>query len=93
MEVTADGAVAGRSVAEGGLRSLQGVYLVEVERPDGHRISSVRPDEVLSAGDRLTFAGNVTRILDLQQMRGSCRSRSATSPPWAPRSSGASTRP
>jgi di/tricarboxylate transporter len=70
MEVTADGAIAGRSVAEGGLRSLQGVYLVEVERPDGHRISSVRPDEVLSAGDRLTFAGNVTRILDLQQMRG-----------------------
>ena len=27
--------------------------------PDGHRISSVRPDEVLAAGDRLTFAGNV----------------------------------
>ena len=70
MEVTAEGGIAGRSVAEGGLRSLQGVYLVEVERPDGHRISSVRPDEVLSAGDRLTFAGNVTRILDLQQMRG-----------------------
>jgi di/tricarboxylate transporter len=70
MEVTADGRIAGRTVTEGGLRSLQGVYLVEVERPDGHRISSVRPDEVLSAGDRLTFAGNVTRILDLQQMRG-----------------------
>lgn len=70
MEVKADGGIAGRSVAEGGLRSLQGVYLVEVERPDGHRISSVRPDEVLSAGDRLTFAGNVTRILDLQDMRG-----------------------
>jgi di/tricarboxylate transporter len=70
MEVTAGGGIAGRSVAEGGLRSLQGVYLVEVERPDGHRISSVRPDEVLSVGDRLTFAGNVTRILDLQQMRG-----------------------
>jgi di/tricarboxylate transporter len=70
MEVTAEGGIAGKSVAEGGLRSLQGVYLVEVERPDGHRISSVRPDEVLSAGDRLTFAGNVARILDLQQMRG-----------------------
>ena len=70
MEVTAEGRIAGSSVAEGGLRSLQGVYLVEVERPDGHRISSVRPDEVLSVGDRLTFAGNVTRILDLQEMRG-----------------------
>ena len=61
--------IAGRSVAECGLRNLQGVYLVEVER-DGHRISSVRPDEILAVGDRLTFAGNVARIVDLQQMRG-----------------------
>ncbi len=67
--VTDEPGIAGRSIAEGGLRNLQGVYLVEVER-EGHRISSVRPDEILAAGDRLTFAGNVTRILDLQQMRG-----------------------
>jgi di/tricarboxylate transporter len=70
MVVTDDPAgIAGRSVAEGGLRSLQGVYLVEVER-EGHIISSVRPDEILAVGDRLTFAGNVTRILDLQQTPG-----------------------
>jgi di/tricarboxylate transporter len=69
MVVTDEPGIAGSSVAEGGLRSLQGVYLVEVER-DGHRISSVRPDEVLAVGDRLTFAGNVSRVLDLQQMRG-----------------------
>jgi di/tricarboxylate transporter len=61
--------IAGRSVAEGGLRNLLGVYLVEVER-DGRRISSVRPDEVIAVGDRLTFAGNVTRVLDLQQIPG-----------------------
>src|SRR5262249_51444758 len=61
--------VAGRSVADAGLRNLQGVFLVEVER-DGNRISSVRPDEILAAGDRLTFAGNVSRILDLQGKRG-----------------------
>jgi hypothetical protein len=93
MEVTAEGGIAGRSVAGGGLRSLQNVYLVEVERPDGHRISSVRPDEVLAAGDRLTFAGNVTRILDLHGMRGSSRCRSATSARSGRRSSAASTRP
>ena len=69
MVVTGEPGIAGRSVAEGGLRNLQGVYLVEVER-DGHRISSVRPDEVLAEGDRLTFAGNVGRILDLQGMQG-----------------------
>jgi di/tricarboxylate transporter len=60
---------AGRSVAEAGLRNLQGVYLVEVER-DGRKIAPVGPDEVLGEGDRLTFAGNVGRILDLQQRSG-----------------------
>jgi di/tricarboxylate transporter len=69
LVVTDEPGVAGRSVAEAGLRNLQGVYLVEVER-DGHRISSVRPDEILAAGDRLTFAGNIARILDLQAKRG-----------------------
>ncbi len=69
LVVTDEPGVAGRSIAEAGLRNLEGVYLVEVER-DGHRISSVRPDEILAAGDRLTFAGNVTRILDLQTKRG-----------------------
>lgn len=70
MVVTAEAVgIAGRSVSEGGLRNLLGVYLVEVER-DGRRISSVRPDEVIAVGDRLTFAGNVTRVLDLQQIPG-----------------------
>ena len=69
MIVTEEPGIAGHSVADGGLRNLQGVFLVEVER-DGHRISSVRPDEILAVGDRLTFAGNVTRVLDLQEMRG-----------------------
>jgi di/tricarboxylate transporter len=62
-------AIAGRSVAEAGLRNLQGVFLVEIER-DGHRISSVRPDEILAEGDRLTFAGNVERVIDLQGVAG-----------------------
>ena len=69
MIVTEEPGIAGHTVAEGGLRNLEGVFLVEVER-DGHRISSVRPDEILAVGDRLTFAGNVTRVLDLQEMRG-----------------------
>ena len=69
MIVQPGAAVAGRSVAEAGLRNLQGVYLVEIER-DGHRISSVRPDEILAEEDRLTFAGNVERIIDLQGITG-----------------------
>jgi di/tricarboxylate transporter len=69
MLVEPGAAIAGRSVAEAGLRNLQGVFLVEIER-DGQRISSVRPDEILAENDRLTFAGNVERIIDLQQIRG-----------------------
>lgn len=67
--VVADGPVDGKTVEEAGLRHLQGVFLVEVER-DGDRIAPVTPDERLEAGDRLTFAGNVDMVLDLQKMRG-----------------------
>ena len=60
-----------------GLRNLQGVYLVEVER-DGHRdLVGARPTRSWPSGDRLTFAGNVDRILDLQGMRGLALGRGA----------------
>ncbi len=69
MLVTADSPLAGRSVAEANLRNLEGVYLVEIER-DGRFIAPVGPSEPLRVGDRLTFAGNVRRVLDLQKMSG-----------------------
>jgi di/tricarboxylate transporter len=59
----------GRSVADAGLRALDGVYLVEIERGDD-TIAPVGPDEVLAARDQLTFAGNVGRVLDLQRISG-----------------------
>jgi len=61
--------MAGQTVAEAGLRNLEGVFLVEIERAR-HRIAPVSPDEVLAGGDRLTFAGNVGRVLDLQRLPG-----------------------
>jgi di/tricarboxylate transporter len=69
MEVREDSALVGRTVAEAGLRRLEGVFLIEIER-DARIISSVAPEEVLEARDRLTFSGNVSRILDLQRMPG-----------------------
>lgn len=68
MEV-AKSRLVGRTVAEAGLRHLEGVYLVEVRRA-GHTIAPVAPSEVLADGDRLTFAGNVSSVLDLQRMHG-----------------------
>ncbi len=68
MKVARDGLV-GRTVAEAGLRNLEGVYLVEIER-DGTAIAPVAPTERLAQGDRLVFAGNVNHVVDLQRVRG-----------------------
>jgi di/tricarboxylate transporter len=69
MRVVDDGPLAGLSVEEAGLRELQGVFLVRIERT-GHVIAPVGPGEVLSAGDVLSFVGNVDLIVDLQRIRG-----------------------
>jgi len=69
MEVEAGGAADGRSVADVGLRHLEGVFLAWIRRAD-RLISPVAPEEVLAAGDRLGFVGSVDRVVDLQQIRG-----------------------
>lgn len=69
MVVRGSGPMVGKSVAEAGLRNLEGVYLAEIER-DGREIAPVAPEEVLAAGDRLVFVGNVSSILDLQRLGG-----------------------
>lgn len=69
MELPPGSPLAGRSVVEANLRNLQGVFLVEIER-EGRAIAPVPPGEVLRENDRLIFAGNGGRILDLQAMGG-----------------------
>ncbi|MDZ4267814.1 MAG: SLC13 family permease [Mycobacterium sp.] len=69
MTIAVNSALAGSTVAEAGLRNLDGVFLVEVERAD-KVIAAVGPDEPLTAGDRLVFVGNLARVLDLQRMSG-----------------------
>ena len=69
MQVVPDGPLDGATVASAGLRDLDGVYLVELER-GGETITPPNPDALLRGSDRLTFAGRVDQILDLQQKRG-----------------------
>jgi len=59
----------GQSVGEAGLRQLPGLFLVEIDRR-GHVLTPVGPDEVITAGDRLVFAGVVATIVELQRIRG-----------------------
>ncbi|MCC7078388.1 MAG: SLC13 family permease [Acidimicrobiia bacterium] len=67
--IVTEGPLGGRSVEDAGLRHLQGVFLVQVER-GGNAITPVAPDEILQVHDRLLFAGDVNMIVDLQTMRG-----------------------
>ncbi|HUG47039.1 MAG TPA: SLC13 family permease [Candidatus Limnocylindria bacterium] len=69
MRVLDGGALDGRTVEDGGLRHLQGVFLVEIER-EGQVVAPVTPAELLRGGDLLTFVGRVDDIVDLQRMRG-----------------------
>lgn len=69
MVVAPAGNLEGRTVSAAGLRNLQGVFLVEIAR-NGQRVAPVAPEETLHGGDRLTFAGNVGRVLDLQRVSG-----------------------
>jgi di/tricarboxylate transporter len=69
MVVTPGGPLAGKTVTDAGLRALQGVYLVELER-QGYALGPVGPDERLEGDDHLVFAGNVDRVVDLQGIAG-----------------------
>ena len=69
LRIQSGGSADGKTVDEAGLRHLQGVFLVEIER-DARLIAPVAPTELLSAGDILTFVGRVDDVVDLHQMRG-----------------------
>lgn len=67
MKVVAGGPLDGVTVAEAGLRNLKGIYLVELER-DGHMFPAVSPSRVLRGGDRLTFVGESSQVVDFQRV-------------------------
>lgn len=69
MVVETGGPLEGRTVEEAGLRHLEGVFLVEIER-DGDPIAPVAPTTTLREGDHLLFVGQARLILDLQNIEG-----------------------
>lgn len=69
MIVERGGPMAGRTVEDAGLRHLEGLFLIEIDR-DGRVITPVGPGDVIRADDRLVFAGVVATIVELQRMRG-----------------------
>ncbi len=69
MKVEEGGSLDGKRISEAGLRHLEGVYLIEIER-GGELITAVSPSRTLRGGDRLTFVGEIERVVDLQKTRG-----------------------
>ena len=67
--VDAGGPIDGKSIADAGLRSLPGLYLIEIERQT-ELIAAVGPSVVLRGDDRLTFVGALDSVVDLRKMRG-----------------------
>ena len=68
-EVQPTSTMIGKSIEENGLRNLDTLFLVEVVRK-GRLISPVAPDDVVIAGDKLIFTGDITKVLILQQFDG-----------------------
>lgn len=69
MMVAPGGSLVDKTVGEAGLRQLNNLFLVEIER-EGNIVSVVGPGERLKGGDRLVFAGTSDGAVDLQQVRG-----------------------
>ena len=70
LEITAKArTIIGKTVAQAGLRHMEGAFLVEIVR-DGVTIEAPGPETVLQAGDVLTFTGEVDAVRLLFQKDG-----------------------
>lgn len=69
VAVAENGPLVGKTVVEAGLRNLDRVYLVEIER-NGTIITAAPSEEKLFGGDRLVFAGDTEAISDLLRIHG-----------------------
>ena len=69
VSIAPDGPLVGKTIEQAGLRHLQRVYLIEIER-SGVALAVVAPEEVLQGGDRLVFAGDTDAISDLLRING-----------------------
>ena len=61
--------LAGRTIEQAGLRHLDGLFLMEIDR-GGHVMAAVAPTERLQEGDRLVFVGVIDSVVELQKIRG-----------------------
>jgi di/tricarboxylate transporter len=69
MKLLPDSPLVGKSIEDAGLRSLEQLFLVEIER-NGQLLTPVKPSDTLEAWDRLYFTGQAEAIVRVQGMPG-----------------------
>jgi len=69
MVLSAASPLVGGTVKRAGLLRVDDLYVVRIER-EGRIVAPVEPGERLAAGDRLTFAGALERIVELRHLEG-----------------------
>ncbi len=62
VEVREGASIIGKKVGSAGLRSLDGLFLLAIQRSDGHLVRPVGPHDRILAGDRLLFRGDAPKI-------------------------------
>jgi di/tricarboxylate transporter len=69
MVVVPGGVLDGKTVEDGGLRHLNSVFLVQMDR-DGEVTAPVTPELTLQGGDALRFVGQSDQVAEIQSLRG-----------------------
>lgn len=70
MKVTSAFSGIGKSVHAAGLRGINGLYLVGIDRADGEELRVVHPDTIVALDDILWFAGGVAGVYYLLKIGG-----------------------
>ncbi|MCA9570830.1 MAG: SLC13 family permease, partial [Myxococcales bacterium] len=65
VEVKPEARIVGQKVEAAGLRHLDGLFLIELRREDGHVVRPVAPHDRILAGDHLVFSGEAGKLGEL----------------------------
>ncbi len=79
LTVAPGGVMDGRTIAAAGLRRLEGLFLVEIDR-GGEAIAAPPPEQLLRGNDQLIFAGDVDNMVALRSMAGLLPESGTTTP-------------
>jgi di/tricarboxylate transporter len=70
MRVAQGSPLVGKSVEDGGLRHLPGLFLAEIRREDGSVLRPVAPQDLIEVEDHLVLSGVAATVADLRTLPG-----------------------